>query len=283
MELSIIIVNYNARPFLAKCLAALAANTALSHEIIIVDNHSRDDSRPWLEALHLSRHRVILNRENRGYAAACNQGLALAAGRFLVTMNPDVIVPPRWDTRLVYHLQRHPAALMVGPKSLGIGGKQWAGPLNFSRRLEAADRKFAALYARQSIPAKFLIGCLVLFDRRLPELIGPFDENLPLGADDFDLALRIREKGYQLRIARDVLVEHTVHASFHRSDPAENARLAKASWEHFRRKWAYYLQKYGWERLFEDEAAVFPGEPAFTPGNNKADLRRRGTSPVNPT
>ncbi|NLY92374.1 MAG: glycosyltransferase family 2 protein [Firmicutes bacterium] len=266
MELSIIIVNYNTRPFLEKCLAALTANTVIPHEIIIVDNHSHDDSRPWLETLRHPRLRVILNRENRGYAAACNQGLALAAGRFLVTMNPDVIVPPRWDTRLAYHLERHPAALMIGPKSLGIGGKQWAGPLNFSRRLAAADRKFAALYARQSIPAKFLIGCLVFFDRRLPKIIGPFDENLPLGADDFDLALRIREKGYQLRIAQDVLIKHTVHASFHRSDPADNEQLATASWQYFRRKWDSYLRQYGWERLFEDAAAVFPGEPSFAPG-----------------
>jgi len=152
---------------------------------------------------------------------------------------------------------------MIGPKSLGIGGKQWAGPLNFSRRLATADRKFAALYAGQSVPAKFLIGCLVLFDRRLPEIIGPFDENLPLGADDFDLALRIREKGYQLRIAQDVLIEHAVHASFDRSDPADNERLAAASWQHFRRKWGFYLKKYGWERLFEDAVAVFPGEQSF--------------------
>ena len=46
MELSLIIVNYNTRPFLEQCLAALAATTTLPHEIIIVDNHSPDDSAP---------------------------------------------------------------------------------------------------------------------------------------------------------------------------------------------------------------------------------------------
>jgi GT2 family glycosyltransferase len=263
MELSIIIVNYNTRPFLEKCLAALAANTTYAHEIIIVDNHSQDDSRSWLQALRRPRHRVILNRENRGYAAACNQGLALASGHLLVTMNPDVIVPPDWDARLAWHLKQHASTLMIGPKSLGIGGKQWAGPRNFSRHLATADRKFAALYAGQSVPAKFLIGCLVLFDRRLPATIGAFDENFPLGADDFDLALRIRKNGYQLRIAQDVLIEHTVHASFHRSDPVDIDRLATASWQYFNRKWRSELEKYGWERLFEDELPVFPGEKPF--------------------
>ncbi|HHW12142.1 MAG TPA: glycosyltransferase family 2 protein [Firmicutes bacterium] len=264
MELSIIIINYNTRPYLARCLAALTATTTVPHEIIIVDNHSTDDSVPWLRSLNDPRLRVIFNPENLGYAAACNRGLAQAAGRYLVTMNADVITPPGWAERLIWHLKQHPLTLMVGPKSLGIGGKQWAGPRAFSRHLPAADRKFAALYARQSQRAKFLIGCLVLFDRRLPENIGLFDEKLVLGADDFDLALRIREKGYQLRIACDVLIEHAVHASFNRSDPAANEKLAAASWAYFHRKWASYLQKYGWERLFEDDAPVFPGEEVFS-------------------
>ncbi|NLC53195.1 MAG: glycosyltransferase family 2 protein [Firmicutes bacterium] len=263
MELSIIIVNYNARPFLAQCLAALATTTTTPHEIIIIDNCSTDDSVVWLHALNNPRIRIIFNPENLGYAVACNQGLELATGRYLVTMNPDVITPPNWANRLIWHLNQHPLTLMVGPKSLGIGGKQWAGPRAFSRSLPAADRKFAALYARQSQRAKFLIGCLVLFDRRLPTEIGLFDEKLALGADDFDLALRIREKGYQLRIACDVLIEHAVHASFNRSDPVVNEKMATASWAYFRRKWATYLQEYGWDRLFADEAPVFPGEQAF--------------------
>ena len=110
---------------------------------------------------------------------------------------------------------------------------------------------------------KFLIGCLVFFDRRLLGQIGSYDEKLPLGADDFDLALRIREKGYCLRIAQDVLIEHAVHASFKRSDPAANGQLATASWDHFNRKWAFFLKTYGWSRLFEDEAPVFPHEQPF--------------------
>ena len=264
MELSIIIINYNTRPFLEQCLAALAAHTTIPHEIIIVDNHSTDDSVAWLHSLNAPRTHVIFNPQNLGYAAACNQGLERASGRYLVTMNADVITPPNWARRLIWHLKQHPLTLMVGPKSLGIGGKQWAGPRAFSRHLPAADRKFAALYAHKSHPAKFLIGCLVLFDRRLPTKIGCFDEKLTLGADDFDLALRLREKGYQLRIACDVLIEHAVHASFNRSDPAVNEKMAAASWAHFRQKWASYLQEYGWERLFEDEVPVFPGEQAFT-------------------
>ncbi|NLW55846.1 MAG: glycosyltransferase family 2 protein [Firmicutes bacterium] len=266
MKTSIIIVNYNAQPYLERCLAQIANNTDRPHEVIVVDNHSTDQSVPFLLKGKQQGLRVIFNPENRGFAAACNQGIKAATGHFLVTMNPDVFVPPQWLSRLIWHLTANPRCLLVGPKGRGIGGRQRAGLLNYSRKLEAADRKFARLYHRQSEPTKFLIGCLVLFNRRLIEKIGYFDENLPLGADDFDLSLRIRQHGYELRVAKDLLIDHTVHASFHRSDPAENERLADASWAHFHRKWQQELQKYGWERLFEDDLPVFPHETAlFTP------------------
>ena len=105
MELSIIIVNYNTRPFLACCLAALTATTTVPYEIIIVDNHSTDDSVPWLRSVSASGD---LQLRNRGYAAACNQGLDRATGRYLVTMNADVITPPHWANRLIWHLKHHP-------------------------------------------------------------------------------------------------------------------------------------------------------------------------------
>lgn len=263
MRTSIIIVNYNSRPSLERCLGSITKNTHQDYELIVVDNHSTDDSGSFLSTIRNARLKVIQNPTNLGFAKACNQGLEIASGKILVTMNPDLIVPPNWLSRLVFHLTSNPKTLVVGPKSMGIGGKQWAGPLAFSSRLTAADRKFSGVYHRESMRAKFLIGCLLLFDRRLIEKIGYFDENLPLGADDFDLSLRARKAGYDLRIACDLLVEHTVHASFQRSDPIENERLASLSWSHFNRKWAVELEKYGWERLFMDEAPVFPHEKRF--------------------
>lgn len=262
-ETSIIIVNYNSRPYLEICLQSLLANTLSPFEILIIDNHSKDDSALFLGKIKDPRIRVYINPSNLGFSKACNQGLAAATGRFFVTMNPDIVVPEGWLTRLIRHLESNPRALIVGPKSLGIGGSQWAGPLSFSSRLPAADRKFARLYHRMSEPAKFLIGCLLLFDRRLLSLVGCFDEDLPLGGDDYDLSLRVRRAGYELRIAKDLLIRHVIHASFNNSDPQENERLATASWKHFYRKWDQELNEYGWKRLFEDEFPVFPGEETF--------------------
>lgn len=261
MRNSIIIVNYNAQPALHSCLDYLLANTTPPLEILIVDNHSQDGSVEYLQKLKLPTVQIIFNQTNLGFTKACNQGIQRAQGDLLVTMNPDVLVPKGWLDRMAWHLRNNPRTLIVGPKGIGIGGRQSPGLLCYPSKLQAADRKFAAVYRRQSEPAKFLIGCLIMFDRRLIEKIGLFDEKMPLGADDFDLSLRVRKAGYQLRVARDVLVRHLVHVSFNRSNSDECRKLADLGYQHFNRKWAAELDRYGWKRLFEDEEPVYPGDP----------------------
>lgn len=262
MKTSIIIVSYNSKPVLNSCIETLIANTTSPYEIIIVDNHSRDGSIESLQKFKTPKVRAIYNQSNLGFAKACNQGINSAQGDLLVTMNPDVFVSKGWLERLTWHLQNNPRTLIVGPKGIGIGGRQSPGLLCYPSELPAADRKFAALYRRQSEPTKFLIGCLILFDRRLIEKIGFFDEQLPLGADDFDLSLRVRKAGYQLRVARDLLIRHLVHVSFKRSAPDECQQLANLSYQHFNRKWAPELACYGWKGLFEDETPIYPGDPS---------------------
>lgn len=262
MKTSIIIVSYNSKPALKPCIDTLLANTSPPFEIIIVDNYSHDGSIQYLRKVNNPMVQTIFNQSNLGFAKACNQGIASAQGNLLVTMNPDVLVPKGWLDRMAWHLKQNPQTLVMGPKGIGIGGRQYPGLLNYPSNLEAAARKYAAVYRGQSEPVKFLIGCLILFDRRLIEKVGLLDEKLPLGADDFDLSLRVRKAGYQLRVARDVLIRHLVHLSFNRSNPDECRRLADFSYQHFNRKWADELDRYGWDGLFENDQPVYPGDPS---------------------
>src|SRR5690554_707497 len=234
---SIIVVNYNSRPDLETCVASLLNNTRLPFDLIIVDNASTDDSVDYLKNLENKRIKTVFNETNEGFSAACNRGLSISDGEILVTMNPDIIVPPNWLARLVWHLKNNAKTLVVAPRSSGIGGRQWAGPLPALENLESADKKLSRLYRLRSERAKFLIGCLLLFDRRLLKTVGYLDEELVLGADDFDLSLRVRKAGYELRVAKDILVRHKIHGSFYRSDPQETKRMELASYDHFKRKW----------------------------------------------
>lgn len=261
MKTSIIIVNYNSQPALDACLKSLHANTAGPMEIIVVDNHSNDGSIDYLRKTKNPALRVISNESNLGFTKACNQGIKIAQGDILVTMNPDVLVPQGWSERMAWHLRNNPQTLIVGPKGIGIGGRQSPGMLCYPSNPTAAARKFAAIYHRKSEPVKFLIGCLIMFDRWMIKKIGGFDEGMPLGADDFDLSLRVRKAGYQLRVACDVLVHHLVHFSFNHSNPNETKRLEEVSYHRFYDKWSAELDRYGWNGLFEDPTPIFPGDP----------------------
>jgi GT2 family glycosyltransferase len=260
---SIIIINYNSEQYLKNCVESIIANTNGPFEIIVVDNNSSDMSLNYLFKTKTIAIRLIKNQENLGFAWACNQGLENARGEYLVTMNPDVLVPKNWLARLIWQLNNNANTLVIGPKGIGIGGRQSPGPLSFSSCLAAADRKFAQKYHQYSKRTKYLIGCLLLFDHRFLKKIGNFDENLSLGADDFDMSLRVRQAGYELRVAYDVLIKHFVHVSFKNSEPEKCQKMESESYHHFFQKWAKELGQFGWKRLFQDSSPIFPGEKPF--------------------
>ena len=121
-DLSIVIVSFNARADLERCLRSLHQSPpAASHEIIVVDNASTDDSvqaaRTWPDV------RVIESSTNRGFAAANNTGIRASAGPMLLLLNSDTIVPPGAIDRLLATLQNHSDAAAVGPRLVDGKGR----------------------------------------------------------------------------------------------------------------------------------------------------------------
>ena len=122
MDLSIIIVSYNARDDLRACLQSLHdAPPAASHQIIVVDNGSTDGSlavvRQWPDV------RAIDVRTNVGYAAANNVGIRASAGTNLLLLNSDTIVPRGAIDTLLRELDSHPDTAVVGPRLVGTDGR----------------------------------------------------------------------------------------------------------------------------------------------------------------
>src|ERR1043166_9404819 len=104
MDVSIVIVSYNARADLERCLQSLhEAPPTVPHEIIVVDNASADGSadaaRRWPDV------RVIEAGSNRGFAAATNMGIQASEGSTLLLLNSDTIVPAGAVGRLLEALQ----------------------------------------------------------------------------------------------------------------------------------------------------------------------------------
>src|SRR3989338_2525848 len=121
MELSVMIVNWNNRDMLSRCVRAVDHNTLSPHEIIVVDNGSVDDSVGMLKR-NFPMVQVIANRENFGFTCASNQGLRKAQGEFLLLLNNDAFVGPGALDTLIRFLRANPAAGGGGPRRLHIGG-----------------------------------------------------------------------------------------------------------------------------------------------------------------
>ena len=118
MDISVIIVAWNAKPYLELCLASLAeAPPRRSMEIIVVDNASADGSADMIES-RFPEVKLIRSNENLGFAKGNNVGIRQCQGRYIALVNPDVIVFPGCLDALADFLDENPKVGNVGPRVL---------------------------------------------------------------------------------------------------------------------------------------------------------------------
>src|SRR5262245_14524955 len=104
MDLSIAIVSYNTKEVLLNCIRSIHDHTTgIAFEVIVVDNDSQDGTVAVLKEVYPDM-RVIANRDNRGFAKAVNQALAVSRGRHVLLLNSDTIVKDQALTTMVAHL-----------------------------------------------------------------------------------------------------------------------------------------------------------------------------------
>jgi GT2 family glycosyltransferase len=114
MDISIIIVSWNTRDLLRDCLRSIVEQMGeLSFEIFVIDNASTDGSVDMVRA-EFPCVRLIANDQNRGFAAANNQGIRLAKGRYILLLNPDTIILDSAIFRCVHYADAHADVGIVG-------------------------------------------------------------------------------------------------------------------------------------------------------------------------
>src|SRR5262245_12933614 len=118
---AIVVVTYNSASTIDACLDAVARSTPQSHEVTVVDNASTDGTTDRVRARGV---RLIANATNRGFSAACNQGIAATGGTHVVLLNPDTEVKPGWLGRMLACFKEDVAA--TGPLSDFVAGDQKA-------------------------------------------------------------------------------------------------------------------------------------------------------------
>ena len=120
MDVSVIIVSYNTAAATVECLKSVeTANGA--KEIFVVDNVSTDESVPKIRQFFPDI-QLIVNKKNRGFAAANNQALPLCRGRYIIYLNPDTIVKPDTLRKAVAFMDRHQDIGLAGAKILNPDG-----------------------------------------------------------------------------------------------------------------------------------------------------------------
>jgi GT2 family glycosyltransferase len=213
MDLSILVVSYNTVNLLCKCLSSAYSNlpSNLEAEIIVVDNASRDGSAEMVQA-EFPLARVIANAENRGFAAANNQGLQLAQGRYILLLNPDTEVLDNALEKLVKFLQDSPDVAVVSPAlvypdssfqhSVFKFPNLWQIFLDFIPiNWRFTESSFNGRYPRRYItgpdaapfPVDFPLGACMLLRRDVIEQVGPMDERFWMYMEEIDWCFRIRK------------------------------------------------------------------------------------------
>lgn len=214
MMLSVIIVNYNVKHFLEQCLCSVIKAAGSDTEIIVVDNNSTDGSISYLKSRFPAVH-FIENKENTGFAKACNQGLAVSSGKYVLFLNPDTVVPEDCFQKCIAFLQSHPQAGALGTRMIDGSGaflreskRAFPSPLTSLFKLFGLAKLFPrsktfARYYLGHLPehstneADVLAGAFMLVKKEVLDKTGGFDEQFFMYGEDVDLSYRIQKAGYK--------------------------------------------------------------------------------------
>ena len=122
IDISIVIVNYNVRDFLFRCIESIHANSGhRSIEIIVVDNHSIDGSVGALRQ-NFPEVIVIANEHNLGFGSANNQGIDIARGKYTLILNPDTLLSEHTLEVCFNYMEQNPQTGAVGAQMVDGSG-----------------------------------------------------------------------------------------------------------------------------------------------------------------
>nr|WP_301300964.1 glycosyltransferase [Pseudomonas kilonensis] len=259
-KVSIVLVTHNNLNLTIQCVNSILRNTTWpNYQLIVVDNGSEDDTGDYLERLRqeVPTAKVILNPDNRGFAAANNQGLREADGDILLLLNNDTVVPDGWLDPLVRHL-RDPSIGLVGPVTNAVGNeaKIEVSYTDIQQMQDFSDG-YTKAHKGQSFDISMLAMFCVAFRRGILEEVGYLDEAFGIGMfEDDDYSRRVQAAGYRTVCAEDAFIHHYGQASFRKLIASGEYQ---ALWD---KNQAYFESKWGaWQaHVHRDEPGVETGD-----------------------
>jgi GT2 family glycosyltransferase len=213
----VIIPNWNGIKLLPTCLGALRNQTLREHEVILVDNASRDESCALVERDY-PEVRILRLSQNIGLTGGCNAGIGESRGEFIALLNNDTEADPRWLEELRGALERHPEAGSAATKIMlfdrrnvlnSAGDIYRRDGLPNSRGVWEEDRG-------QFDEETFVFGACggaVAYRREMLRQVGTFDESFFMYCEDVDLAWRAQIAGWRCIYAPKAVIYHKLSAT----------------------------------------------------------------------
>ncbi len=225
MDASIIVVSWNTRDILRDCLRSVYAETRdVSFEVIVIDNASSDGSADMVRR-EFPQAVLVANPDNRGFAAANNQGIDRATGRYLLLLNPDTIVLEGAIDKAIAFADHQPEAAVVGCRVLNADRTlqrscfKFPSALNLFLLATYLDRLFprSRFFGRDrmtwwdsndSRPVDVVSGCFMLVRREAIDQVGKLDESYFIYCEETDWCYRFGRAGWKVLYMPDAEIIH---------------------------------------------------------------------------
>lgn len=207
-RVTIIVLNYNGKEYVQRCLDSLFSNNYSNFEVFFVDNNSKDESADLAQRLYWDESRFILirNRENFGFSIGNNIGFKHANAKYVIALNNDTKVATNFINTLVTTAESDEKIGSVGCKIVQTDGRILYGPKFMNYGFIVHARK-AQTYSKSNRNLANC-GCATLFRKSLIDRIGGFDPYLWTDWEDHDLGYRINLAGFKCVYTPSTTVLH---------------------------------------------------------------------------
>ncbi|MFH1371552.1 MAG: glycosyltransferase family 2 protein [Planctomycetota bacterium] len=260
MDLSIVIVSWNTRDILRNCLRSVFYQTqGIRSEVIVVDNASSDGSAEMVKT-EFSQVALIENHDNRGFAVANNQGMALSCGRYLLLLNSDTVVLDDAISKIVAFADNHPEAAVVGCRVLNPDKTLQPTCFMFPSLLNLvlAATHLYKLFPRNKFFGRermtwwdrsdtrevdVVTGCCMLVRREAIERVGIMDDAFFMYGEETDWCYRLKFAGWKVMFTPGAQIIHFGKASSSRIKSTMRLQLSGSILIYFKKHkgWIQYI------------------------------------------
>ncbi len=249
MKLSVVIVSYNVKELLDKCIKSVdTAAKKTEHEIFVVDNDSQDGTAEFIKKKY-PHVKLIANAINLGFSKANNQAIKQAKGEYVLILNPDTELMPDTITQMLKFLDNCDPKVAIATCKVELPGgsldrdcrRSFPTPFralaHFSplSKIFKGTKLFDSYYMghiplTQEVEVDACVGAFMLIRHSALKEVGNFDEDYFFYGEDLDLCYRMRQKGYKIVYTPITkIIHHKGASSGIKEHTAEMSKAPKAS------------------------------------------------------